>query len=93
MKKRELLKELEKICKNAGYIVKYVNFTGLSGTGDHCRLYEDKYIVVNGLLKDDEKIESLISIMKKVDIRWSDYYTLPEVKEFLIKKGVWVEDE
>ncbi len=93
MKKRELLKELEKICKSAGYIVKYVNFAGLSGSGDHCRLYEDKYIVVNGLLKDDEKIESLISIMKKVDVRWSDYYTLPEVKEFLIKKGVWAEDE
>ncbi len=88
MNRKTLLKEIENVCRNAGYTVRYAQFSSMDGTSDHCRVYENKYIVVNGLLRTDERIDALLSVMKQLKINWNDIYILPEIRSYMIDKGI-----
>ena len=88
MNKKSLLKELENLCRNAGFVVRYTSISGIEGTGDHCRVYENKYIVVNGLLRTEERIDALFEIMNELNVNWNDMYILPEIRLMMIKRGL-----
>ncbi len=76
MKKEQILQELENLCKELGYKVRFEkgNFVG----GD-CRVKENQVIVVNKFLPLEGKISTFAQILAKIGV--GNVYMTPQVRK------------
>lgn len=76
MKRKEILTELINIAEKIG--IKIIE-DKLLNKGGYCRVFQDRYIILDKRISDEEKIEILASAMKKNDL--DNIYMAPKIRE------------
>lgn len=76
MKKREILSELTRIACKIG--IKIIE-DKLLKKGGYCRVFKDKYIIMDKRISDEDKLNILIKALKKNDLE--NIYLTPKIRE------------
>ncbi|KAA3612122.1 MAG: hypothetical protein DWQ05_19160 [Calditrichaeota bacterium] len=78
MNEDEILKNLQELAENLGFILRYEKGDFTSGG---CRVGEEKMIIINNSLLDSQKITIIASELAKLDLR--NQFVLPEIRDIV----------
>jgi hypothetical protein len=76
MKKREILAELTQIACKIG--IKIIE-DKLLKKGGYCRVFKDKYIIMDKRISEEDKLNILIQALKRNDLE--NVYLAPKIRE------------
>ena len=81
MKKREILAELTRIaCKIGIRIIE----DKLLKKGGYCRVFKNKYIIMDKRISEEDKLKILIKALKRNDLE--NIYLTPKIRELCSEK-------
>lgn len=80
MNEDEILKNLEELAQNLGFVLRYEK-GDFKGGG--CRVGDEKMIIINNSLLDTQKIAIITSELAKQDLE--NHFIIPEVRELIEK--------
>jgi hypothetical protein len=76
MKKREILAELTQVACKIG--IKIIE-DKLLKKGGYCRVFKDKYIIMDKRISEEDKLDILIKALKRNDL--DNVYLAPKIRE------------
>lgn len=76
MKKREILAELTQVACKIG--IKIIE-DKLLKKGGYCRVFKDKYIIMDKRISEQDKLDILIKALKRNDL--DNVYLAPKIRE------------
>jgi hypothetical protein len=81
MKKREILAELTQIACKIG--IKIIE-DKLLKKGGYCRVFKNKYIIMDKRISEEDKLKILIKALRKNDLE--NIYLTPKIRELCSEK-------
>jgi hypothetical protein len=81
MKKREILAELTQIACKIG--IKIIE-DKLLKKGGYCRVFKNKYIIMDKRISEEDKLKILIRALRKNDLE--NIYLTPKIRELCSEK-------
>jgi hypothetical protein len=81
MKKREILAELTRIACKIG--IKIIE-DKLLKKGGYCRVFKNKYIIMDKRISEEDKLNILIKALRKNDLE--NVYLTPKIRELCSEK-------
>ncbi len=81
MKKREILAELTRIACKIG--IKIIE-DKLLKKGGYCRVFKNKYIIMDKRISDEDKLNILIKALKRNNLE--NIYLTPKIRELCSEK-------
>jgi hypothetical protein len=81
MKKREILAELTRIACKIG--IKIIE-DKLLKKGGYCRVFKNKYIIMDKRISEEDKLKILIKALKRNDLE--NIYLTPRIRELCSEK-------
>jgi hypothetical protein len=81
MKKREILAELTQIACKIG--IKIIE-DKLLKKGGYCRVFKNKYIIMDKRISEEDKLNILIKALRKNDLE--NIYLTPKIRELCSEK-------
>lgn len=76
MKRREILAELTQVACKIG--IKIIE-DKLLKKGGYCRVFKDKYIIMDKRISEEDKLDILIKALKRNDL--DNVYLAPKIRE------------
>jgi hypothetical protein len=76
MKRREILAELTQVACKIG--IKIIE-DKLLKKGGYCRVFKDKYIIMDKRISEEDKLDILIKALKRNDLE--NVYLAPKIRE------------
>ena len=76
MKKREILAELTQIACKIG--IKIIE-DKLLKKGGYCRVFKDKYVIMDKRISEEDKLNILVQALKRNDL--DNVYLTPKIRE------------
>ncbi|MCK4421428.1 hypothetical protein KAW18_16240 [candidate division WOR-3 bacterium] len=81
MKEKDIIVELVRIVENIG--IKIIE-DRLLRKGDYCRVFSNRYLIMDRQITNKDKIELLATALKKNDIE--NIYLTPKIREICTEK-------